>query len=179
LKHGFLLLERTSKRRISQVAFNVKAILGVRLCVGVIQLPKAWLLQAAVASKDLALLADDRPRGDGGQLVLSIGFVKCMNRHIQAAHSLKAMIKLTLISDANEDKVRMWKIWRKESADFNNRMARLDNLLRKWQVGPDEDVNVRRGVALREFHGWLLLRDSQTSLNYTLRFLSSKAPATH
>src|SRR2546422_5688749 len=130
---------RTSRRRISPVAFNVKAILEVGLCFDVGQLPETRLFQATVASEDFALWADNWPGGDGGEFVLSIWFVKCPKRHIQTAQPIKAVKKLAFIGNANDDKMRMRTIgWKKRFADFKNSVARLDDLLGEGQVGPDE-----------------------------------------
>jgi hypothetical protein len=66
------------------------------------------------------------------------------------------MKKPTFIGDADDDKVRVRTIGRKKrSADFENRMARLDDLLRKGQISPDKDVDIPSGDALCKFHGRL------------------------
>jgi hypothetical protein len=44
--------------------------------VRVVQLPEANVIQAPVALEEPSCFADDRPRGDGGELVASIGLVK-------------------------------------------------------------------------------------------------------
>jgi hypothetical protein len=81
----FSFENRTSRRRVSPVTFNVKAILGVRFCFGVIQLPEAGQLKTAVASEDVPLVANDWPRGDGGEFVLPIWFVECSKRYVQTS----------------------------------------------------------------------------------------------
>jgi hypothetical protein len=73
---------------------------------------------------------------------------------ILSAKTIQTMKKPTLIGDADDDDVRVRTIGRKKRfADFENGVAGLDNLLRKGQVGPDKDVDVLAGGALREFHG--------------------------
>jgi hypothetical protein len=134
----------------------MKMIAGADLCFGVVQLPEAGVIQAPIALKDLPLLARNWSGGDGGQFVLSICFVKSSMRHIQAAKPIKALEKPTFIGNANDDKVRMWRIGKKKRfSDFKNGVAGLDDLLRKRQVSPDKYVNVLSGRALGEFHGRL------------------------
>jgi hypothetical protein len=66
------------------------------------------------------------------------------------------MEKLTLIGNADDDKMRMRTIRRKKRvANCKNCMAGLDDLLREGQVGSDEDVDVWREGVLCEFHGRL------------------------
>jgi hypothetical protein len=68
--------------------FTMKATAGDDLCFGVIQLPEAGVIQASVALEELPLLAGNRPRGDGGEFVLSIRLVKCSMRDILTAPTI-------------------------------------------------------------------------------------------
>ncbi len=132
----------------------MKGIAGDDLCFGVVHLPEAGVTQASVALEELPLLTGNRPRGDGGEFVLSIRLVKCSMRDILTAQTIQTMKKPAFIGDADDDKARVWTIGRKKRiADFENRVARLDDLLRKGQISPDEDVDVLSVDALCEFHG--------------------------
>ena len=75
-------------------------------------------------------------------------------RHVQAAQTVQALEKPAFIGNADDDEMRMDGIVREEFADFKNRVARLNDLLRTGKVGSDKDIKVRRGV-LRELHGKL------------------------
>ncbi len=135
----------------------MKMITGVDWCLCVVQLPKPGLFQATVALEYMPLQTDNRSSGNGGQFVISIGFVKSSMRDIQTAKSIEATEKPTFIGDANDDKVRVRTIGRKKRlADVKNGVAGLNNLLWNRQIGPDKDVNVLSGCALGEFHGKLL-----------------------
>jgi hypothetical protein len=126
------------------------------LRVGVVQLPEASVFQATVALEESPCLTDYRASRDCGEFVVSIGFVKWTMSDGETAKTVQATEKLALIGNADDDKVRMWIIGRKKrSADFKDRVAWLDDLLRKRQVGPDEGVDVRREGVLRELHDGL------------------------
>lgn len=94
-------------RRISPFAINVKAMRRFAWCVGVGQLPEAWVRQATVASEDLPLRADHWPRGNSGEFVLAIWFVEISKRDIQPAQTIQAKEKLPLIGNADDDKMGM------------------------------------------------------------------------
>jgi hypothetical protein len=74
---------------------------------GLGQLPEAGLAQAAVASENAALLAEDRPSSDGRELIASIGFVKWPVRNAEPAESLQALVQLTFIGNAADDEMGM------------------------------------------------------------------------
>jgi hypothetical protein len=82
--------------------------------------------------------------------------MKSTKRNVVAAQTLQASQKLMLVSDAQNDQVRMRDIVRKKRfANLKAGMARLNDLLRKGKIFSDEEVNVRRVFVLREFHGLL------------------------
>jgi hypothetical protein len=76
-------------RAISLAAVNVTAIRRVagRLRIG--QLGEAWMSQTAIAFEDLPLGADDRPRGNGGEFVVAVGFVEFSKRNLGAAQVIQ------------------------------------------------------------------------------------------
>jgi hypothetical protein len=146
----------------------VKAIgrLGWRFGFG--QLPKARFQQAAIAFEDLPLWSDHRPSSDSGEFIVAIRFVKISNRDTQTAQTIQAVKELSLIGDTDDHKMRMVKLaWKKGFADFENGVARLDDLLRERQIGADKNVDVW-SAALRELHR--LLPSHLRLENYSLHF---------
>jgi hypothetical protein len=96
-----------SRRSVSRLAFDVKAIRSGAGFQGGIQLAEVWLGQAAVAFEDLPLGAADRPGGDGGQFDLAIRLVKIAKGHLQPAQAIQTDEQPTLIGNADDDEMRM------------------------------------------------------------------------
>lgn len=125
-------------------------------CVLFFCLGETGLAQAAVAFEDLAVLTPNRLGADGGEFVISVRLVEGSVGNPAPAQSLGALEKLAFTWDATDDEMRMSQFsGQKGFRHLDGCVAGLDDLLRKRQVIPDEEVDVRR-VVLRECHGWLL-----------------------
>src|SRR5262245_49998655 len=100
-------LKRDSERRDSPPTFTMKVIAGRRLCVSVICLPETGLAQAAVAFEDLAALAADRLRAEGGEFMAPVRLVEGTVRNPEPAQPVHALEKLALAWYGADDQVGM------------------------------------------------------------------------
>jgi hypothetical protein len=164
--HSSLLLKRRNGIRTpSGPLFSAKR--GARSGVGLIEggsrgsdLPEPGGPQAAVAAEQAATAAEDRPGGQGRQLIAAIGLVKRMVRNAEPAETIDAAIKRTFVRDAADNQMRMRKIsGKEETRDLDGRVTGLDDLLRVGQVFSHEEINIRCFVALVEAHGILRRRE--------------------
>jgi hypothetical protein len=90
-------------RTISGHIFTVKMWARRSLSFVGFHLPEARLAEATVAAEDAAVLAEDRPRGEGRKLIASVGFVKRPMRHTELAESLHALAQMTFVGNAADD----------------------------------------------------------------------------
>jgi hypothetical protein len=93
-------------------------------------------------------------RGGGGEPVVEVGFKEGAEAHAGAAQAVQAVAQAPLVADAADDQVRVLGIGREEGAGRSEAgVTRLNDLLRRRQVAPDEDVHVRLLIYLVELHG--------------------------
>ena len=112
-----------------------------------------------IALEELAALAPDRLRADGGEFVAPVRLVEGPVGNPQAAQPVQALEKLAFAGDGADNHVGMSQVsGQKGFGNLDGCVAGLDNLLGNREVVPHEEVKVRR-VALRELHGWLLSRN--------------------
>src|SRR5262245_18753696 len=123
------------------------AIVRVELRGGKIQLAETGVIEAAITLKEPALGADDGSGRDRRQFVLTIGFAKFTMRNVGAAQAFETAKEFAFVRNGQNDETGMRGFGGNEKpADVENGVTRLDDLLRKGQTGPDEDVNVRDAV---------------------------------
>lgn len=167
-------LKRASQRGISLFTFNVKAIAGRRRCFLICCLRETGLAQAAIGFEDVAALAADRFRAEGGKLVASVWLIEGAEGDPETAQAVDDLKKMTFAGDAKDDQMGMRKIsGKKRLCHLDGCMAGLDNYLRGGEVRPHEKVDIR-GVVLRELHGFSF-QEKQTSTNFTVLAWPSKA----
>lgn len=94
-------------RTFSGHVFTVKTLTGS--WVGFVggQLPEVGLTKAAVASKMSAVFAENRPSGQGGKLIASVGFVERPMWNVELAKPVQALVQLAFISNATDDEMGM------------------------------------------------------------------------
>src|SRR5262245_15040220 len=110
--------------------------------------------QQAVVPKHASLRAAQRLRGGGGQLVVEVGFKERAEAHPGAAQAVETMPQPPLVADAADDQMRVLGIGREEGAGrFKAGVTRLNELLRRGQFAPDQNVHVRPLIYLQELHG--------------------------
>src|SRR5262245_44827603 len=100
-------LKRASKRAIAPLTFTVKVSAGRWLCLLVFCLRETGLAQAAIAFEDLAALAVDRLRTDGGEFVAPVRLVKGTAGNPEPVQSVKTLEKRTFVRDGADDQVGM------------------------------------------------------------------------
>ena len=75
--------------------------------VGLAHLREAGGSQAAVAAEESAVRTENRPGGESGQFIASVGFTKRTMRDAKSAQSLHALVQLNFVRDAANDEMRM------------------------------------------------------------------------
>jgi hypothetical protein len=146
------------RRTLSGPIFTAK--MGAGGCFGFFggaQLGEPGMAQAAVAAEDVAVPAEDRPRGQGRKLIASVRFMERPMRHAEPAEPLHALKQMTQVGCAADDQMGMGQVLREEEAcNLDGGVTGLDDLMGMRKVGPDEEVDIRRVVALVVAHGTLL-----------------------
>src|SRR5579884_871369 len=151
-------LRKESRRKVSSPTFTVKVIAGRCLCFGVFCLRETRLAQAAIALEDLPACGRDRLGTDRGEFVVAVKFVEGAIRNPEPAQAIHALEKLAFAGNGADHQMRVRLVaGEKGFCNLDGCVTGLDDLLRKGEIVPDEEVDVRR-LALRELHGWLLLQ---------------------
>jgi hypothetical protein len=88
-------LKRASKRRISPLAFTVKAFARNRLWVLILCLGETGLTQAAIAFEGLAALRADWLCADGCEFIAPVRLVDSTVGNPETAQAVKTLKKLT------------------------------------------------------------------------------------
>ena len=133
----------------------MKVIAGCGLCFfNSGQLPETGLAQAPVTAQEAAALAADRLGGDGGELVILVGFMEGTEGQADPAQTIQALVEAVFVGKAADHEVRMGR--EKRSGHLDGGVAGLHDLLRERKVAPHKDVHIRRRFALGELHRWLL-----------------------
>ena len=131
----------------------MKVIAGRWLCSCGLSLRESGSSQAAVAFEDLAALAPDWLRAEGGEFVIPVRLAKGVERNPEPAQPVHALDKLAFACDGADDQVRMRQVsGKKRFRNLDGCVAGLDDLLRSGEVVPHEQIDVGC-VVLREFHG--------------------------
>lgn len=91
--------------------------------------------------------------GGGGQFAVEVGFVKGPVAHTRPIQGLQTAAEPGPVADATDHQRGMFELRREESlSGFEDSVTGLHRLLRRGQVAPDEDVNVRTVINLSELH---------------------------
>jgi hypothetical protein len=107
-----------------------------------------------IVPKHASLRTTQRLRGGRGQLVIEIGFKESAKLHAGLAQTIETASQAAFIAHAAHDKMRMLGFGReKRTRGFEAGVTRLNDLLRRGQIAPDEDVHIRCWIYLQELHG--------------------------
>ncbi len=107
-----------------------------------------------IVPKHASLRTAQRFRGGSGQLFVQIGFKKRAKLHAGLAQTIETASQTPFVADTANDEVRMFGSRREKRArGFETGVTRLNDLLRRGQIAPDEDVHVRGWIYLQELHG--------------------------
>ncbi len=107
-----------------------------------------------IVPKHASLHAAQRLRGGGGQLVIEVGFKEGAKAHARLPQTIQTAAQALFIAHTADDEVGMFGFGsEKRARGFETGVTRLNDLLWRGQVAPDEDVDVRRRIYLQESHG--------------------------